>query len=202
MKGYKGYTNVSCVSVNDEIVHGVPAAHKIFHEGDIIKVDVCAAWSGYCADMARVFFLGTVDVRVKKMAQVAESALYKGIAQARSGNHVSDISAAIQREVEAHGFSVIRDFAGHGIGKRMHEDPEILNYGVPGQGPVLRPGMAFAIEPMIAMGHFDVYVAQDGWTVKMADKAWAAHVEDTVVITRGEPMVITRLASFVNDVVG
>jgi methionyl aminopeptidase len=144
--------------------------------------------------MARPFFVGTVDARAQKMAEVAEGALFKGIEQARAGNRISDISAAIQAEVEAHGFSVIRDFAGHGIGKNMHEEPEVLNYGKPGRGPLLRPGMALAIEPMIAMGNYDVYVTSDGWTVKTTDKGWAAHIEDTVVITQGDPKVLTRLS--------
>ena len=123
---------------------------------------------------------------------VAEQALQKGIEKARAGNRLSDISAAIQTEVERHGFGVVRDFAGHGIGKHMHEEPEVLNYGEPGKGPILRPGMALAIEPMITIGHYDVYITEDGWTVKTEDKSLAAHVEDTVVITENEPKIITR----------
>ncbi|HZW61752.1 MAG TPA: type I methionyl aminopeptidase [Candidatus Babeliales bacterium] len=192
-KGYHTYKHVSCISVNDEVVHGVPMATKIFKKGDLVKVDVCAAWRGYCADMARAFFVGPVDAKIKKLADVAEQALYKGIAKALPGNHLSDISAEIQAEVEAHGFSVIRDFAGHGIGKNMHEDPEVLNYGKPGMGPILKPGMALAIEPMITMGHYDVYITEDGWTVKTMDKSLAAHVEDTIVITEGEPKILTRI---------
>ncbi|MFI5333163.1 MAG: type I methionyl aminopeptidase, partial [Candidatus Babeliales bacterium] len=193
MRGYRGYRYVSCISVNDVVVHGIPAAKVILAPGDLVKVDVCASWKGYCADMARSFFVGSGVQRAQELVAVAQKALDKGIAQAKSGNHLSDISSAIQREVEAHGFGVVRDFAGHGIGKDMHEEPEILNYGKPGVGPVLRPGMAFALEPMITMGHYDVYVAHDGWTVKTSDKSLAAHVEDTIVITDGEPKVVTRL---------
>lgn len=194
MKGYRGYRHVSCISVNDAVVHGVPTVKTVLVSGDLVKVDVCASWKGYCADMARSFFVGSGNERAKELVSVAQKALDKGIAQARSGNHLSDISSAIQHEVEAHGFGVVRDFAGHGIGKNMHEEPEILNYGKPGVGPVLRPGMAFALEPMITMGNYDVYVAHDGWTVKTSDKSLAAHVEDTIVITDGEPKIVTRLS--------
>lgn len=191
-QGYMGYRHVSCISVNDEVVHGVPSEKKILYKGDLVKVDVCASWQDYCADMARPFFVGAADVRAQRLVSIAQSALERGIAQAVAGNRLSDISAAIQQEVEAHGFGVVRDFAGHGIGQAMHEDPEILNYGKPGRGPMLRPGMAFALEPMITMGKYDVYVTEDGWTVKTKDKSLAAHVEDTIVITDGEPQVITR----------
>jgi methionyl aminopeptidase len=191
-KGYMGYNHASCISVNDEVVHGVPNAQKKIQDGDIVKIDICASWRGYCADMARTFFVGSVDEKTKKLALVAQSALDKGIAQAKPGNRLSDISSAIQQEVERHGFGVIRDFAGHGIGKQMHEEPEILNYGKPGKGPILRPGMVFAIEPMITMGSYDVYICEDGWTVKTQDSSLAAHVEDTVAITQSGPQILTR----------
>ncbi len=193
-KGYKGYQHVCCVSVNDEVVHGIPNANKIIKIGDLVKVDVCASWKGYCADMARSFLVGEEQPSSKKvqLIEVAQKALDKGIAQARVGNRLSDISAAIQHEVEQHGFGVIRDFAGHGIGKQMHEEPEILNYGKPGQGMVLQAGMTFAIEPMITMGNYQVYITRDGWTVKTADKSLAAHVEDTIVITENGPKILTR----------
>jgi methionyl aminopeptidase len=192
MRGYRGYKHVSCISVNDEVVHGVPAAHKILRDGDLVKVDVCIAFEGYCADMARAYFIGNASEKALKLVAVAESALKKGIAKARAGNRLGDISAAIQEEVEKNGFGVVRDFAGHGIGKQMHEDPEILNYGSAHKGLLLQPGMAFALEPMITSGKYQVYVAQDGWTVKTVDKSLAAHVEDTIVITQGEPKVMTR----------
>jgi methionyl aminopeptidase len=195
-KGYMGYQHVCCVSVNDVVVHGVPTATHILKDGDLVKVDICASYKGYCADAARAYFVGRcTDDKVKKFVETAQNALNKGIEKARAGNRLSDISAAIQQEVEANGFGVVRDFAGHGIGKSMHEDPEILNYGKPGLGPVLRPGMTFAIEPMITMGNYAVYVAKDGWTVKTVDKSLAAHVEDTIVITEGEAKVLTRKVS-------
>lgn len=191
-KGYMGYQHSSCISINDEVVHGVPTKHKTLQTGDLVKIDICASYKGYCADMARSFFVGQVDSNLSKLVEVAQRALNKGIEKARAGNRLSDISAAIQQEIELHGFGVVRDFAGHGIGKAMHEDPEILNYGKPGLGPILRPGMTFALEPMLTMGKYDVYVADDGWTVKTVDKSWAAHVEDTIVITENEPKILTR----------
>lgn len=191
-KGYGTYQHASCISVNDAVIHGVPRADLIVQVGDLVSVDVFASWQGYCADMARSFFVGDADKKAQKLVAVAQSALNKGIQKARAGNRISDISAAIQHEVERHGFGVVRDFAGHGIGKSIHEEPEILNYGKPGKGPVLRPGMTIAIEPMITMGSYEVDVMDDGWTVKTRDKSLAAHVEDTVVITNGEPKILTR----------
>ncbi|MFT6765878.1 MAG: methionyl aminopeptidase [Alteromonas naphthalenivorans] len=192
-KGYMGYKHVSCISVNDEVVHGVPSKDTLLVSGDVVKIDICASWKGYCGDMARTFFIVQSTPESKKLAEVAQSALDKGIEMARVGNRLTDISAAIQVEVERHGFGVVRDFAGHGIGKQLHEDPEILNYGKPGKGPVLRAGMTFAIEPMITQGAYDVYITEDGWTVKTKDKSLAAHVEDTIAITDQGPRILTRL---------
>lgn len=192
-KGYHGYRHVSCISLNKEVVHGVPSAKKKLHEGDLVTIDVCAAWQGYCADMARSFIVGKGSQQAYKLVEVATSSLDKGIEKALVGGRLSDISAAIQREVENAGFSVIRDFCGHGIGKKMHEEPEILNYGNPGRGPVLQAGMVFALEPMIAAGCYDITILEDGWTAITVDGSLAAHVEDTVVITAAGPEVITRL---------
>jgi len=191
-KGYKGYRHVSCISVNDEVVHGVPSSKKVIQSGDLVKVDICAAWKGYCADAARCYFVGDLSADIQNFIDVAQKALDKGIEKAVPGNRLSDISAAIQGEIEKHGFGVVRDFAGHGIGKSMHEAPEVLNYGKPGQGPILRAGMTLAIEPMITMGTYEVFVTKDGWTVKTKDKSLAAHVEDTIVITEQGPQVLTR----------
>jgi len=192
-KGYRGYRHASCISVNDEVVHGVPRKSAVLSDGDLVKVDVCASWQKYCADMARCFVVGqTADESVKQLVLVAQQALDKGIAQARVGNRVSDISVAIQQEVERHGYGVVRDFAGHGIGKSMHEEPEVLNYGELGEGPVLQAGMVIAIEPMITKGGYEVFVEQDGWTVKTDDGSLAAHVEDTVAITYEGPKILTR----------
>ncbi len=193
-KGYRGYPCSTCISVNDEVVHGIPKKNKILKSGDLVKVDVCASWKGYCADMARCFFVNQkCSGQEEKFVSVAKSALNAGIEKAYPGNRLSDISSAIQLEVENNGYGIVRDFAGHGIGKNMHEDPEILNYGEPGKGPILRSGMTFAIEPMITLGDYNVYIADDGWTVKTRDKSLAAHVEDTILITDNGPRILTRL---------
>jgi methionyl aminopeptidase len=192
-QGYHGYRHVSCISINHEVVHGVPRQDKVIQQGDLVKVDVCAAFNGYCADMARCFYVGEMPEEVKKLVQAAQEALDAGIAAAIVGNRVGDISAAIQRKVEEQGFGVVRDFAGHGIGRRMHEEPEVLNYGMPGRGPRLKAGMALALEPMITQGNYAVKVLSDGWTAVTVDKSLAAHVEDTIVLTENGPLIVTRL---------
>jgi methionyl aminopeptidase len=192
-KGYMGYRHVSCISINHEIVHGVPKKDTYIKHGDLVTVDICADWKGYCADMARSFFVGDAVGAKKEIVNVAQSALDAGIAKTRKGNRVGDISAAIQHEIERYEYAIIRDFSGHGIGKKMHEDPEILNYGKAGTGPVIRPGMVFAIEPMIAAGRDRVHITADGWTAETADASLAAHVEDTVVVTEKEPQIVTRV---------
>lgn len=195
MKGYMGYPHVSCISLNNEVVHGIPSARTVVKKGDLVKVDVCAAFKGYCADMARCFFVGQVPESTGRLIHAAQEALDAGIAQMQPGHRLTDISATIEQTVLKYGYGVVRDFAGHGIGKKMHEDPEILNYGTPGKGPVLQVGMAFALEPMITAGSDQVYVDADGWTVKTKDKSLAAHIEDTVVITPQGPRILTRLTS-------
>lgn len=193
MKGYMGYGYVSCISVNNQVVHGVPSESCILKRNDFLTIDVCVSFKGYCADMARMFFVGDALVQVRELARVAEASLYAGMAQACVGNRLGDISFAIQQEIGKAGYGIVKDFAGHGIGRRMHEDPEVLNYGSPGTGPVLQAGMALAIEPMITMGSGDVYVADDGWTVYTDDNTLAAHVEDTIIITKDGPKNITRI---------
>ncbi len=191
-KGYHGYRHVSCISVNDEVVHGVPHERKILKSGDVVSVDVCAAWQGYCADAARTFVVDSGVQRAYEIINVAERALEAGVAKAVVNGRLSDISAAVQRVVEGAGYAVVRDFCGHGIGAKMHEEPQILNYGTPGRGPVLKAGMVFAIEPMITAGDYDVQIEADGWTVTTVDGSLAAHVEDTVIITELGPEVVTR----------
>lgn len=191
--GYKGYRHSSCISLNDEIVHGVPSEHKIIKEGDLVSVDICASWNGYCADAARSFVVGfDKSGNAQKLIDTATASLDRGIEKAVVGGRLSDISAAIQKEVESNGFGVVRHFCGHGIGKKMHEEPEILNYGAPGRGAVLKAGMVFAIEPMITVGDYDIKIASDGWTALTVDGSLAAHVEDTVIITPEGPHVVTR----------
>jgi methionyl aminopeptidase len=180
------------ISLNDVVVHGVPRNDILLKEGDLVKVDVCASWQGYCADMARPFFVGAASDSTLKFVATAQASLDKGIEAAIVGAKLTNISSAIQQEVERHGYGVVRDFAGHGIGKKMHEDPEVLNYGAPGKGPVLQQGMAFALEPMITQGMYDVFVDNDNWTVKTKDGSLACHVEDTIIVTYDGPIIITR----------
>jgi len=193
MKGYHGYPYVSCISLNDEVVHALPKADKILRSGDFVKVDVCASWKGYCADMARSFCVGQVREEVSDLQKAAESSLEKGIAMMVPGKRLSEVSAAIGNEIVRCGYGIVRDFAGHGIGKHMHEDPEILNYADSDQGPLLQVGMTFALEPMLTMKNHEVYVTKDGWTVKTVDGSIAAHVEDTVAVTENGPKILTRL---------
>lgn len=190
--GYMGYRHVSCISLNDEVVHGIPSSKRVVCAGDVVKIDVCAAYKGFFADMARTFLVDPINQKVQQFVHAAYVALDKGIDKAVAGNRLSDISSAIQQEVERYGYGVVRDFAGHGIGNAMHEEPEILNYGVPGKGPLLKKGMGLALEPMISMKGYRVFVTHDGWTVKTVDGSLAAHVEDTVIITDNGPMIITR----------
>jgi methionyl aminopeptidase len=192
-KGYHGYRHASCISVNDVVVHGIPHRRKKIVEGDLVKIDVCAAWKGYCADMARCYFVGEPSKEARRLVEAAEAALVQGIDSARAGNTIGDISFAVQSTIESYGYGIVRDFAGHGIGRRMHEDPEILNYGSRGVGPVIKAGMAFAIEPMITAGAEEVRVLNDGWTAVTADRSLAAHVEDTVIVLHDGPFVITRV---------
>lgn len=191
-KGYMGYKHVSCISVNDEIVHGVPGGYKLCPM-DFIKVDVCASYKGFCADMARPFVVGSVITpELSSLISTAQLSLDAGIEQVYPGNRLSNISVAIQNVVEQAGFGIVRDFAGHGIGRRMHEDPEILNYGKPNRGVLLKPGMVFALEPMITAGSYKCYVAADGWTAKTIDGSLAAHVEDTVAVVDDGFLILTR----------
>lgn len=193
-KGYKGYRHVSCISVNDVVVHGVPSEHVILQKGDLVKVDVCAAWQLYCADMARSYVVGfEQNEHENHLIVIAQQALDKGIAQAAPGKRLYDISSAVQEHVERYKYGVVRDFAGHGIGRRMHEEPDVPNFGTAGTGMRLQVGMTFAIEPMITQGSYEVYVDRDGWTVRTKDKSLAAHVEDTVLVGENGPEILTRL---------
>lgn len=194
-KGYMGYAHVSCISVNEVVVHGVPSKDTILQDGDLVKVDVCASWKGYCADMARAFIVGDVLVpaKIQELVACGNKALQAGINQAIPGNRLFDISFAIQQTIEKQGYGIVRDFAGHAIGKNMHEDPDLPNFGTPGTGMKLRAGMTFAIEPMLTMGKHEVYILEDGWTVKTKDHSLAMHVEDTILITENGPEILTRL---------
>ncbi len=191
-KGYAGYQHATCISINDVIVHGVPCKEDILKSGDFVKIDIVGSFKDYCADMARSFFIGEVSSIVKQLAFTAQRALDAGIAQAVAGKRLHDISATIQQEVEKDGFGIVKHFAGHGIGKSLHEAPDVPNYGKFGTGPVLLEGMTLAIEPMITQHSPAVRIMNDGWTAKTVDGGLAAHVEDTVLITRNGAQILTR----------
>ena len=190
-KGYYDYPAGTCVSVNETLIHGIPSKKIILREGDIVSLDVVANLKGYCADATRTYLVGTCKDSVKQILDVCQKAFYEGIKQAKPGNRVGDISAAIQHYVESHGYSVARDFTGHGIGKGMHEDPSVPNYGIAGTGPLLQKGMTLAIEPMILEGKKETRILGDGWTVKSRDGKLTCHYENTIVITEDGNEIIT-----------
>ncbi|NVN90683.1 MAG: type I methionyl aminopeptidase [Desulfuromonadales bacterium] len=192
-KGYCNYPNALCCSPNQQVVHGIPNREPL-KSGDILSLDYGVLYDGYYGDAAVTLAVGTVEEKVARLLSVTEESLYNGIEKAIPGNRLFDISYAIQSHVEKHGFSVVRDFVGHGIGKRLHEDPQIPNYGTPGQGVLLKSGMVFAIEPMINEKSHDVKILADGWTVETVDGFLSAHFEHTVAITENGPDILTRLA--------
>ncbi len=182
-KGYGGFPASACTSVNEEIIHGIPAKTKRLKEGDILKVDIGAEYKGYHGDSAWTYPVGDIPEETRKLLDVTREALFEGLRHAVSGNRLQDISHAVQTHVEKHGFSVVRDFVGHGIGKRLHEAPEVPNFGEAGKGPVLKAGMTLAIEPMVNAGTHETTVLADGWTAVTADSSLSAHYEHTVLIT-------------------
>ena len=190
-KGYNGYPAASCVSVNDEVIHGIPSKKRILAEGDIISVDIGCTYKGYVSDAARTYPVGEIDKEAERLIRITEESFFEGIKFCNVGFRLSDISNAIQTHVEKEGFAPVRDFVGHGIGRSMHEQPQIPNYGAPGRGPRLAKGMVFAIEPMINQGDYDVKVKVDNWTAVTVDGKLSAHYENTVVITDGEPELLT-----------
>lgn len=190
-KGYCGYPASVCVSINDEVVHGIPSKKRHLREGDIVSCDLVVEYKGYMADAARTYPVGKVSPEAMHLIETAEKAFWNGIAYAKPGFRLHDISHAIQETVEGEGYGVIRDFVGHGIGSEMHEDPQIPNVGKAGKGPRLQPGMTLAIEPMITQGDWEIDVLEDDWTAVTVDGGLAAHYENTVVITDGEPELLT-----------
>ncbi len=192
-KGYGGFPGSACTSVNEEVVHGIPSKQRILKEGDILKVDIGANYKGYHGDSAWSYPVGTISEEAQALLDATEGALMAGIEQARATNRLSDISHAIQTYSETRGFSIVRDFVGHGIGKQLHEDPQLPNYGPPGKGPVLKPGMVLAIEPMVNRGTKDVKVLSDQWTAVTVDGTLSAHFEHTVLITEDDPVLLTTL---------
>ncbi len=191
-KGYRGYPASICTSVNQQVVHGIPSDYRL-KEGDIVGIDVGVVKDGYYGDAAVTVPVGEISDELKRLIRVTRDALEKGIEQARANNRLYDISAAIQSHAEAHGFSVVREFVGHGIGTKLHEEPQVPNYGKPGTGPRLREGMVLAIEPMVNMGGWQVHILPDHWTVVTADGGFSAHFEHSVAITGNGPLVLTRL---------
>lgn len=189
-KGYRGFPASICTSINDEVVHGIPSKRRLV-EGDIISIDVGVIYDGYVGDAAATWAVGRVSAEAEALIRVTREALMKGIEQAAPGRRLSDISHAIQKHVEANGFSVVREYVGHGVGQKIHEEPEIPNYGPPGKGPVIMPGMVFAIEPMVNTGGHEVFVCDDGWTVKTNDGSLSAHFEHTVAVTAEGPVILT-----------
>jgi methionyl aminopeptidase len=188
--GYRGYRHTICASVNEEVVHGIPGK-RVLKDGDIISIDVGVLMNGFHGDSARTFTVGAVTAEAEKLLTVTRESLGRGIEQVRAGNRLGDVSAAIQAHVESHGLSIVRSLVGHGIGRDLHEDPQIPNYGQPGSGVVLKPGMVFAIEPMVNVGGWEVETLKDGWTVISSDRSLAAHFEHTVAVTENGPDILS-----------
>lgn len=190
-KGYGGFPAGACVSVNEEIVHGIPSSKRILREGDIVSIDTGATYKGYCSDAARTYAVGEISEEARKLIDVTKQSFFEGIKFAVAGNRLHDIGHAVSVYAEANGMGVIRDYTGHGVGRTLHEDPQIPNYGTPGTGPKLKPGMTLAIEPMLTQGSYGTIVLDNDWTVITDDMKLSAHYENTVVITEGEPEILT-----------
>lgn len=191
-KGYRGFPSTACISVNDEIVHGVPS-ERVLEEGDIVKIDIGVIREGYYGDAAISIPVGEITEEAKRLLAVTEESLYRAIDKAVTGNRVSDISCAVQNFVEAAGYSVVREYVGHGIGRSLHEDPPVPNYGNTGKGPRLKSGMVLAIEPMVNTGSRDLFVLDNGWTAVTKDRSLSAHFEHTVAINDDSPLILTVL---------
>jgi methionyl aminopeptidase len=194
-KGYRGYPANICASVNEEVVHGIPSARRVLREGDIVSLDIGVKRNGWFGDAARTFAVGEIDPVAAKLLEATEQALERGLEQARAGARLSDISSAIERHARSQGFSVVRALVGHGIGRELHEEPQVPNYGHPGEGPKLKAGMVFAIEPMVNVGRADVITLEDQWTVVTADAKLSAHFEHTVAVGSDGPDVLSRVAA-------
>ncbi len=190
---YNGYPASICVSVNDEVVHGIPSRKRILREGDIVSLDAGVIYKGYHSDAARTHAVGQISKEAQKLIDVTRQSFYEGIKYAKAGNHLYDISKAIQNYVESNGFSVVRDLVGHGIGKELHEEPQVPNFKQKGRGLRLQKGMTLAIEPMVNAGAYDVWWLEDDWTVVTQDESLSAHYENTILITDGEPEILSLI---------
>ncbi len=189
--GYNGFPASICVSVNDQVVHGIPDKNHFLEEGDIVSLDAGLMYEGFHADAARTLPVGSILPELERLIEVTKESFFKGIEKAREGNYINDISSAVQRHVESNGYSVVRDLAGHGIGRELHEAPDIYNFRQKKQGIKIRRNMTFAVEPMVNMGDFEVEWGEDGWTVYTADYSFSAHYENTILITDGKPEILT-----------
>ena len=192
-KGYRGYPGTICASINEQVVHGIPSADVVLEQGDIISIDVGVVYKGYVGDTAATFPVGAISEEKERLISVTSESLYEAIKQAHPGKRLSDISHAVQKRVEDGGFSVVRDFVGHGIGQKMHEEPQIPNFGRPNMGPRLEPGMVLAIEPMVNAGSYEVRVLDDQWTAVTRDGRPSAHFEHSIVVTDGEAEILSLL---------
>ena len=190
---YNGFPATACISINDEVIHGIPSKKRVLMEGDIVSIDLGAKVNGYNGDNAATFACGNISDEAKRLCDTTRESLYKGIEQAVAGNRIGDIAFAIQSYCEERGFSVVREYTGHGVGTHLHEDPSVPNYGTAGRGQRLLPGMTIAIEPMINLGSKAIKCLPDGWTVKTLDGKLSAHFEHTIAITKGEPIILTKL---------
>jgi methionyl aminopeptidase len=191
-KGYRGYPKTLCTSVNSEVIHGIPSKEIFLNQGDIVSIDVGVIVDGFYGDAAVTLPVGTIAPEAERLIKVTEESLYRGIAEARAGNRLFDISHAVQDHVESHGYSVVREYVGHGIGRSLHEDPQIPNFGEPEQGPRLKPGMVLAIEPMVNVGGSATVVKEDHWTAVTADGSLSAHFEHTVAVMPDGPWILTK----------
>ncbi len=191
--GYGGFPGAVCVSVNDEVIHGIPSPDRILHEGDIVKIDCGAEYKGYTGDSANTFPVGKISDAAAKLIEATKESFFRGIAQAKAGGRVGDIGAAVSEYAESKGYGVVRQYVGHGVGKDLHEDPEVPNFGTRGRGPRLYEGMTIAVEPMITMGSYRVRTLSNDWTVVTCDGSLAAHYEHSIVITDGEPELLTKV---------
>ena len=189
---YGGFPATACISINDEVIHGIPSKKRIIKDGDIVSIDLGATINGYNGDNAATFICGTCSPEIKRLVDTTQESLYKGIEAAVPGGRIGDIGSAVQTYCEERGFSVVRDFVGHGVGTKLHEEPSVPNFGHAGRGIRLLPGMTLAIEPMINLGTYKVKQLSDGWTVKTADGKASAHFEHTIAITEGGPVILTR----------
>ena len=192
-KGYNGYPAATCISINDEVIHGIPSKKRIVKAGDIVSIDVGATLNGYVGDNAATFAAGDISPEAQRLCDTTRESLYEGIKAAVAGGRIGDIGSTIQRYCEERGFSVVREFTGHGVGKQMHEDPSVPNFGTPGRGVRLLPGMTIAIEPMINVGGAGIRQLPDGWTIKTKDGSLSAHFEHTVAITADGPVILTMI---------